>query len=151
MQHALCHASMCHASAFLCPVSEGLSVRELVLAYHTDVMQQPPLMTEVTQHMPSCVRPLDECSMITMLHCRDDGVGLAAPQVGVNVRLMVYNPSGRRGDEEFILVNPKILNASSKKETSEEGCLSFPRIFADVEVRQLLLTVLPYVMALELC
>ncbi len=66
--------------------------------------------------------------------CRDDGVGLAAPQVGVNVRLMVYNPTGRRGDEEFILVNPKILNTSNKRETAEEGCLSFPRIFADVEV-----------------
>jgi peptide deformylase len=62
-------------------------------------------------------------------------VGLAAPQVGVNVRMMVYNPTGRRGDEEFILVNPKILNASGRRETAEEGCLSFPKIFADVEVR----------------
>jgi peptide deformylase len=48
---------------------------------------------------------------------------------------MVYNPTGRRGDEEFILVNPKILNASARRETAEEGCLSFPQIFADVEVR----------------
>lgn len=61
-------------------------------------------------------------------------MGLAAPQVGVNVRLMVYNPTGRRGDEEFILVNPRILNASGKRESAEEGCLSFPRIFAEVEV-----------------
>ena len=66
--------------------------------------------------------------------CSDDGVGLAAPQVGVNVRLMVYNPTGRRGDEEYILVNPKILHASGKRDTAEEGCLSFPRLFADVEV-----------------
>ena len=65
---------------------------------------------------------------------RDDGVGLAAPQVGVNVRLMVYNPTGRRGDEEYILVNPKILHTSGKRDTAEEGCLSFPRLFADVEV-----------------
>ena len=66
--------------------------------------------------------------------CRDDGVGLAAPQVGVNVRLMVYNPTGRRGGEEYILVNPKILHTSGKRDTAEEGCLSFPRLFADVEV-----------------
>ncbi len=72
---------------------------------------------------------------LTCIPCRrDDGVGLAAPQVGVNVRLMVYNPTGRRGEEEFILVNPRILNASKKRESAEEGCLSFPRIFADVEV-----------------
>ena len=70
-------------------------------------------------------------------------MGLAAPQVGVNVRLMVYNPTGRRGDEEFILVNPKILNASSKRETAEEGCLSFPRIFADVEVNDSHSAVIP--------
>ena len=102
--------------------------------------------------MPSCVCPSRKMHSCHMPHCRDDGVGLAAPQVGVNVRLMVYNPSGRRGEEEFILVNPKILNASSKRETSEEGCLSFPRIFADVEVRQVLLTAsLPCVMAQELC
>lgn len=48
---------------------------------------------------------------------------------------MVYNPKGRRGDEEFILVNPKILSASGKREPYEEGCLSFPGLFADVEVR----------------
>ncbi len=69
--------------------------------------------------------------------CRDDGVGLAAPQVGVNVRMMVYNPTGRRGDEEFILVNPRILSTSGKREVHEEGCLSFPRLFANVEVSSL--------------
>ena len=54
--------------------------------------------------------------------------------MGVNVLLMVYNPTGRRGGEEFILVNPKILHTSGKRDTAEEGCLSFPRLFADVEV-----------------
>ena len=54
--------------------------------------------------------------------------------MGVNVRLMVYNPTGRRGGEEYILVNPKILHTSGKRDTAEEGCLSFPRLFADVEV-----------------
>lgn len=61
-------------------------------------------------------------------------MGLAAPQVGVNVRVMVYNPTGKRGDQEFILVNPNILSTHGKRELHEEGCLSFPRIFANVEV-----------------
>ena len=81
---------------------------------------------------------MSELSILELLNrncvCSDDGVGLAAPQVGVNVRLMVYNPTGRRGDEEYILVNPKILHTSGKRDTAEEGCLSFPRLFADVEV-----------------
>lgn len=69
------------------------------------------------------------------MQCRDDGVGLAAPQVGVNVRLMVFNPDGSyRPGNESILVNPEIVEQLGGKELSEEGCLSFPRINGDVEV-----------------
>ena len=75
----------------------------------------------------------------------DDGVGLAAPQVGVNVRLMVFNPAGARGEgEELVLVNPRIVTTSKGRQLGEEGCLSFVRlgtsdlIRADVEVCMLL-------------
>jgi peptide deformylase len=63
-----------------------------------------------------------------------EGVGLAAPQVGVNKRLMVYNPSGdsKRWLEETILVNPKIVEFSEGKDTDIEGCLSFPDMNGDV-------------------
>ena len=37
--------------------------------------------------------PIESCPHA----CRDDGVGLAAPQVGVNVRMMVFNETGQRG------------------------------------------------------
>eukprot|EP00271_Cylindrocystis_brebissonii_P023165 TRINITY_DN9435_c0_g1_i1.p1 TRINITY_DN9435_c0_g1~~TRINITY_DN9435_c0_g1_i1.p1 ORF type:complete len:289 (+),score=43.53 TRINITY_DN9435_c0_g1_i1:299-1165(+) len=58
---------------------------------------------------------------------RTDGVGLAAPQVGVNVQLMVYNPEGERGQgKEYVLVNPKITKYAREKEPTTEGCLSFP-------------------------
>ena len=75
-----------------------------------------------------------EGSRLDALACRDDGVGLAAPQVGVNVRLMVFNPTGKRKDPEYVLVNPKIVSSNAKLEVVEEGCLSFPKIFADVQV-----------------
>ncbi|MCO5612778.1 hypothetical protein L7F22_067048 [Adiantum nelumboides] len=62
-----------------------------------------------------------------------DGVGLSAPQVGVNVQLMVFNPEGERGKgEEIVLVNPKIFKYASKRTLYTEGCLSFPEIEADV-------------------
>jgi hypothetical protein len=64
-----------------------------------------------------------------------DGCGLAAPQVGVNYRLMVYNESGRPDEgKEVVLVNPKISKYSNQKDFFEEGCLSFPEINAEVEV-----------------
>jgi hypothetical protein len=64
-----------------------------------------------------------------------DGVGLAAPQVGVNFRMMVYNESGVQGEgKEVTLVNPKITKFAKQKDLFEEGCLSFPAIYAEVEV-----------------
>eukprot|EP00611_Tribonema_gayanum_P012653 TRINITY_DN232_c0_g1_i1.p1 TRINITY_DN232_c0_g1~~TRINITY_DN232_c0_g1_i1.p1 ORF type:complete len:204 (+),score=52.38 TRINITY_DN232_c0_g1_i1:22-612(+) len=56
------------------------------------------------------------------------GVGLAAPQVGVNQRLMVFNPDGESTKwlSEAVLVNPRIVEKSVAVETETEGCLSFP-------------------------
>lgn len=71
--------------------------------------------------------------MIEVMY-QDDGVGLAAPQVGVNVRLMVFNPAGRdKPGNESILVNPEIVEQLGGKEADTEGCLSFPQIYGDVE------------------
>src|SRR5262245_13864886 len=58
------------------------------------------------------------------------GVGLAAPQVGVPLRLMLVCPSGEPGDEQ-VLINPEIL-APTGSQVGEEGCLSFPSIFGEV-------------------
>ena len=65
---------------------------------------------------------------------RDSGVGLAAPQVGVNVRLMVFNPTGDAGkpEDEVVLVNPRVVSTGGGLEVGEEGCLSFPGIYGDV-------------------
>lgn len=71
-------------------------------------------------------------------HCREDGVGLAAPQVGLNLRLMVFNPTGIKGEPEYVLVNPRIVSSNARTDRSQEGCLSFPSILGDVEVLSLL-------------
>ncbi|KAL6614856.1 hypothetical protein ACP70R_037126 [Stipagrostis hirtigluma subsp. patula] len=64
---------------------------------------------------------------------KTDGIGLSAPQVGVNVQLMVFNPAGVKGEgEEIILVNPVVYKSSKKLLVFEEGCLSFPGIYANV-------------------
>jgi peptide deformylase len=66
---------------------------------------------------------------------KTDGIGLAAPQVGVNARLMVYNPEGSPDSgSESVLVNPRIVSKSRTTCWMEEGCLSFPDTFADVLV-----------------
>lgn len=56
------------------------------------------------------------------------GVGLAAPQIGENIRLIVVNVK----DGPIIIINPKITNKSLIKEYGEEGCLSVPGVFGQV-------------------
>lgn len=60
---------------------------------------------------------------------KKDGLGLAAPQVGHNVRLIVINTK----DGSLVLINPKILRKFWRKEILEEGCLSLPEIFGLVK------------------
>lgn len=52
---------------------------------------------------------------------KKDGAGLAAPQVGKNIRLIVVNGEN---DKTMFLINPKITKRSWAKEIEEEGCLS---------------------------
>jgi peptide deformylase len=56
------------------------------------------------------------------------GVGLAAPQVGLNIRLFVMNATGQPEDDR-VLVNPEITGPADEEE-AEEGCLSLPNINA---------------------
>ncbi|MBQ7196047.1 MAG: peptide deformylase [Synergistaceae bacterium] len=56
-----------------------------------------------------------------------DGVGLAAPQVGVLKKIAVVEYEGK----SYILINPKVVDQKGTQE-GEEGCLSFPGIYANV-------------------
>ncbi len=60
------------------------------------------------------------------------GIGLAAPQVGVSKRLTVIDLSlGKDPEQKLVLINPEILT-SEGKQYEEEGCLSFPEIHEKV-------------------
>jgi peptide deformylase len=59
----------------------------------------------------------------------EKGIGLAAPQVGWGVRLLLAQPDDSR--PPAVLINPGILRKSGS-EWGEEGCLSFPGIYGEV-------------------
>ena len=58
-----------------------------------------------------------------------NGIGLAAPQIGILQRLIVVAPDGMKATA---LINPKIVNGEGA-EVGEEGCLSIPGLYGDVE------------------
>jgi len=57
-----------------------------------------------------------------------DGVGLAAPQIGKSLRIIVVNAG-----YDICIINPKIIKTSKEKEVQIEGCLSLPEIYVPVE------------------
>ncbi len=61
------------------------------------------------------------------------GIGLAAPQVGIEKRILVIdldieNPT----NPPLVIINPEIINSSATVDTYEEGCLSIPGVYLDV-------------------
>src|SRR5207302_683604 len=78
---------------------------------------------EVTPEIQATVRDMID----TMYH--EVGIGLAAPQVGVTLRLMVVDEEKGRG--ALALINPEIVDEGGRV-VAEEGCLSIPGIFATV-------------------
>ncbi|HSO19821.1 MAG TPA: peptide deformylase [Desulfosarcina sp.] len=68
------------------------------------------------------------------------GVGLAAPQVGIGRRFIVYDVAPREdGRDLHVLVNPKIVSSEGEIISENEGCLSVPDFRADVKRAELIL------------
>ena len=103
-----------------------MTVRTLHLLGSPVLRQQSPPVTRVDDAIRQLVDDLFE----TMRAAK--GVGLAANQVGVAQRVAVVDI----GDEDppaIALINPVIVDRGDEVETAEEGCLSIPDIFGDVE------------------
>lgn len=70
---------------------------------------------------------------------KNNGIGLAAPQVGINKKFFIIRFPNNKFDinEGFgkikIIINPKIIEKSKDKKSTEEGCLSIPGVFAKVK------------------
>ncbi len=60
------------------------------------------------------------------------GIGLAAPQIGRLLRLVVIDLAPEKVPAPIVLINPEIVAASAETATAEEGCLSLPEQYAEV-------------------
>ena len=63
---------------------------------------------------------------------RAPGIGLAAPQVGVKLRVAVVDLMADDKPVPIILINPEVIASSPELATREEGCLSLPKQYAEV-------------------
>ena len=83
-------------------------------------------IAEVTPEIRQLVKEMFETMYYT------NGVGLSAPQIGVNKRLLVIDCSGGSDiTQQVALINPVVVEANGEQR-GQEGCLSFPGLFAQV-------------------
>ena len=94
-----------------------------------------PILRQVSrpvETVDAAVRTLADDMLATMYDA--PGIGLAAIQVGEPLRMLTIDLSGE--DEEKaprVFLNPEILQTSDERSTYEEGCLSIPDYYAEVE------------------
>jgi peptide deformylase len=94
------------------------------------------LMAKPVVHFDDRLQELIDDMFDTMYDAQ--GVGLAAPQIGVSLRLSVIDVSGEKNNQ-LVLINPEIIHSSGEKQY-EEGCLSVPGAY-DTVVRAQKVTV----------
>lgn len=67
----------------------------------------------------------------------DNGIGLAAPQVGINKQIIVIDcDSDNQATPPLIMINPEVKAFGGDTIADEEGCLSVPDVFLDVQRRE---------------
>lgn len=103
-----------------------MPVREVTLLGDPVLRKKAADVPEVTEEMKQLISDMFE----TMY--AEEGVGLAAPQVGESLRVIVVDPH-EEGFEPFALINPTIVEFSDETDRAEEGCLSIPGLREVVE------------------
>jgi peptide deformylase len=115
------------------------------------VQKEDPVLRKIAKEIPIEDIGKDKLNKIiaemalTLDKC-EDGVALAAPQIGVSLRVFVVSPKafslGRDEDLEvvdkkeankLVYINPTIIRKSAKKITLDEGCLSVRNIFGKIK------------------
>ena len=77
------------------------------------------------------IRQLAKDMLVTMYSAK--GIGLAAPQVGVQKRILVIDLNFEDPDAPpNVFINPEIISSSASLDTYEEGCLSIPGVYLNV-------------------
>ncbi|MEL6921752.1 MAG: peptide deformylase [Pseudomonadota bacterium] len=105
-----------------------MTIRPLVLI-------PDPILRDVSkpvEHFDAQLKRLADEMLETMYDA--PGIGLAAIQVAEPIRMLICDVAGK--DEErdpHIFINPEIVASSDERSTYEEGCLSIPDYYADVE------------------
>lgn len=99
-----------------------------ILKYDNEILMQE--CGPVSQGNPHVLETIS--TMKKVLGCTENGVGLAASQIGILERVIILKPDARKY-KTIAMINPEIISYSENKKYGIEGCLSYPATFSPVE------------------
>jgi len=107
-----------------------MAVRPIVIWPDDRLRAETQPIGEITDEVRQLFRDLTDTMYAS------NGLGIAAPQIGVALKMFLVEPAlaGKSADDPPVcLINPEILEVSDDKQKGDEGCLSFPGIYVQVE------------------
>ncbi len=100
------------------------------------------ILRRAADELPSAFSDGDKKSIRKLIEAfleRDDALGLAAPQIGMSKRIVIFKVKGLnerakiKGPDDYeVLINPRITQKRGEEEIMSEGCLSCPDINVDI-------------------
>jgi peptide deformylase len=107
-----------------------MSVRPIVIWPDERLREETVAVEAITDEVRQLYRDLVD-TMYAL-----NGLGIAAPQIGVPVKMFLVEPhlAGRdANDDPVAFINPEVIETSDEVQRGEEGCLSFPGIYVQVD------------------
>ena len=124
-------------------LAKNAEKKKPLIAVSKEAVKNPPLkiymLGQETLRTPAnrivkvddSIRKLAKDMLITMYSAK--GIGLAAPQVGVQKRILVIDLNFENPESPpNVFINPEIISSSASLDTYEEGCLSIPGVYLNV-------------------
>ena len=124
-------------------LAKNAEKKKPLIAVSKEAVKNPPLkiymLGQETLRTPAnrivkvddSIRKLAKDMLITMYSAK--GIGLAAPQVGIQKRILVIDLNFEDANSApNVFINPEIISCSATLDTYEEGCLSIPGVYLDV-------------------
>ena len=102
--------------------------------YTVEDREDSLLLRKVSRPLPESAFFSEEYGLLvgrmlaTVLNPENEGVGIAAPQVGILRRIIAVQRFDKEGEPFEIFVNPEIIRYSAERQSGEEGCLSLPDV-----------------------
>ena len=124
-------------------LAKNAEKKKPLIAVPKEAVKNPPLkifmLGQETLRTPAnrivkvddSIRKLAKDMLITMYSAK--GIGLAAPQVGIQKRILVIDLNFEDANSPpNVFINPEIISSSASLDTYEEGCLSIPGVYLNV-------------------